>query len=98
MTTATKLTPAQARTYAEITEAPTTTPDKVYCGAFFLANDWSDTTVIDGKTLTVRYNGNRVYGRFNSSTLRVLEAKGLIRVHFDGGSHRSDEIEILAHA
>ena len=91
-----KLTPAQARTYAQITEAPTTTPDKVFCGAFFLADDWSNTMVINGQTITTSYNGNRVYGRFNSSTLRVLEAKGLIRVHFDGGSYRPDEIEVLA--
>lgn len=91
-----KLTPAQARTFAQITEAPTTTPDKVLHGAFFLADDWSDTSVINGHTITVHYNGGRVYGRFNSATLRALEAKGLIRVHFDGASYQCDEIEVLA--
>jgi hypothetical protein len=96
--TTTTLTAAQARTFTQIIEAPTTTPDKVLCGAYFLAEDWSSTMVINGKTITNRWNGNRVYGRFNSATLRTLEAKGLIRVHFDGGSHRPDEIEILAHA
>lgn len=84
----TKLTPAQARTYAQITEAPTSTPDKVLCGAFFLADDFSS-----GAS---RWNGNRVYGPFNTATLKCLELKGLIKVHRFGIGWRKDEIEVLA--
>ena len=80
----TKLTSAQARTYAQITEAPTSTPDKVLCGAFFLADDFSS------------WNGNRVYGSFNTATLKCLESKGLIKVHRFGIGWRCDEIEVLA--
>lgn len=93
---ATKLTPAQARTLAEITDAPTTTPDKVFCGAFFLADDWSNTKTINGRTIATHWNGNRVYGAFNTATLKCLEAKGLIKVHQFGTQWRIDEIEVLA--
>ncbi len=99
---AAKLTPAQARTYAQITEAPPMTPDKVLCGAFFLADDWTSTaTVFDAVRgcdceITLRMNGNRVYGPFNTATLKCLEAKGLIKVHSFGVGHRHDEIEVLA--
>ena len=83
-----KLTPAQARTYAQITEAPTSTPDKVLRGAFFLADDFSSSAS--------RWNGNRVYGPFNTATLKCLESKGLIKVHRFGIGWRDDEIEVLA--
>jgi len=91
-----KLTPAQARTYTQITEAPTSTPDKVLGGAFFLADDFSSTMVINGHTITTRWNGNRVYGPFNTATLKCLESKGLIKVHRFGIAWRNDEIEVLA--
>jgi hypothetical protein len=92
-----KLTPAQARTFAQIIEAEPTTPDKVsgLQGAWRQVEDYSNTSTINGHVITVRYNGNRVYGRFNTATLKSLETKGLIRVHAFGGSYRNDEIEVL---
>ena len=90
-----KLTPAQARTFAEITEAVPTTPDKVFGGAWRQVEDYSDTSMIAGHAITVSYNGNRVYGRFNTATLKNLESRGLIRVHRFGGSYQVDEIEVL---
>ena len=38
---------------------------------------------------------NRVYGTFNTTTLKALEKKGLIKVHFFGGNYGTDIIEIL---
>ena len=90
-----KLTPAQARTFAEIIEAKPNNPSNVLYGAWLQVADYSDTSTINGHTITVSYNGNRVYGRFNTATLKSLEAKGLIRVHRFGGSYQTDEIEIL---
>jgi hypothetical protein len=90
-----KLTPAQARTFAQIIEAEPNTPDKVSWGAWRQVEDYSSTSTINGHTITVSYNGNRVYGAFNTATLKSLEAKGLIRVHRFGGSYRTDEIEVL---
>ena len=40
------------------------------------------------------HTGNRVYGRFNTTTLKALESKGLIKVHKFGGLGL-DDIEIL---
>ena len=91
----TKLTPAQARTFAEIIEAKPNTPSKVLWGAWLQVDDYSNTSTINGHTITVSFNGNRVYGRFNTATLKSLETKGLIKVHRYGGSYRTDEIEIL---
>jgi len=88
---ATKLTPAQQRTFNQILDAKPSTPDKVFCGAWLQVADW--TSVKTGRT----WKGGRVYGSFNTSTLKALEKKGLIRVHFygpTGGS--SDEIEVMA--
>jgi hypothetical protein len=73
-----KLTPAQARTFAEITEAKPITPDK----KMYWWQTWRQA------------DGGRVYGRFNSATLRSLEAKGLIKVHHYGNGG-TDEIEVL---
>jgi hypothetical protein len=92
----TKLTPAQARTFAQIIEAQPNTPDNVIYGAWLQVEDWSRTSTLpDGKTFTSRWNGNRVYGAFNTATLKCLETKGLIKVHHFGGSYRVDEIEVL---
>jgi hypothetical protein len=90
-----KLTPAQARTFAEIIDAKPNTPDKVLSGAWRQVEDFSKTSTINGHTIAVSYNGNRVYGRFNTATLKSLEAKALIKVHKFGGSYSTDEIEIL---
>jgi len=38
---------------------------------------------------------NRVYGTFNTATLKALEKKNLIKVHFFGGNYGTDIIEIL---
>ena len=83
-----KLTKAQARTFAEIIEAKPNTPDKVLCGAWFQVEDFVSP---DNK----RWNGNRVYGPFNTATLKCLESKGLIKVHKFGIEWRNDEIEVL---
>jgi hypothetical protein len=91
----TKLSTAQSRTFTEITEAKPNTPDKVFGGPWRQVEDYSNTSTINGHTITVRYNGNRVYGQFNTSTLKALEKKGVIMVHKFGGSHRCDEIEVL---
>lgn len=85
-----KLTPAQARTFAQIVEAQPNTPDNVICGAWLQVEDW-----VSPKTAH-RWNGNRVYGAFNTATLKCLEAKGLIKVHEFGTEWRNDEIELLA--
>lgn len=86
----TKLTAAQARTYAQITEAQPNTPDKVICGAWLQVEDFVNS--LNAR----RWNGNRVYGSFNTATLKCLEAKGLIKVHQFGIEWRNDEIEVLA--
>ena len=94
---ATKLTPAQARTLAQITEAQPSTPDKVTYGAWLQVDDWSCTIILpNGEPYARLWNGNRVYGTFNTATLKSLEKKGLIRVHRFGGSWMTDEIEVLA--
>lgn len=84
-----KLTPAQARTFAQIVEAQPNTPDKVLCGAWFQVENWVGP--VSGRC----WNGNRVYGSFNTATLKCLEAKGLIKVHQFGIEWRIDEIEVL---
>lgn len=38
---------------------------------------------------------NRVYGVFNTLTLKALERRGLIKVHAFGGAYFSDTIEVL---
>ena len=89
--TATKLTPAQQRTFSQILDAKPSTPDKVIHGAWLQVSDW--TSVKTGHT----WKAGRVYGRFNTSTLKALEKKGLIRVHFYGPTGGScDEIEVMA--
>jgi hypothetical protein len=92
----TKLSPAQARTYAQILEAQPSTPNKVYHGAWLQVEDWTTTyDRADGTTGTILWPGNRVYGAFNTATLKCLEAKGLIKIHRFGGSWQIDEIEVL---
>jgi CTP-dependent riboflavin kinase len=90
--TAPKLTPAQQRTFNQILDAKPSTPDKVICGAWLQVADW--TSVKTGHT----WKGGRVYGSFNTSTLKALEKKGLIRVHGFGTVCTSDIIEVIAPA
>ena len=91
-----KLSAAQARTYSAIVEAQPNTPNRVVAGVWYQAEDFiSRYTRNDGTLSTIIWPGNRVYGAFNTATLKSLEKKGLILVHRFGGSWRSDEIEVL---
>jgi hypothetical protein len=91
-----KLSAAQARTYSELTEAQPSAPNKIHHGAWLQVEEFiSRYTRNDGTPSTIIWPGNRVYGAFNTATLKSLEKKGLIKVHRFGGSWRVDEIEIL---
>ena len=84
------LTKAQELALDSIINHITTTPDRVggYT-PFSPPCDWHSPSV-----KKVWY-ANRVYGKFNTATLKALEKKGLIKIHEIGGRHYADEIEIL---
>jgi hypothetical protein len=91
-----KLSAAQARTYTQIIEAQPSTPNRVHHSAWLQVEDFvSRYTRNDGTPSIIVWPGNRVYGAFNTATLRSLEKKGLILVHRYGGSWMVDEIEVL---
>ena len=69
------------------------TPDKAsQSDVWSPAEDWTQ-EYKSGRSTT--WYANRVYGIFNTATLKTLEKKGLIKVHEFGGAHYSDTIEIL---
>ena len=84
------LTKAQETAWEEIRDHITASPDLVLGGTPFSPPcDWHSPS-----TNTVWY-ANRIYGRFNTATLKVLERKGLIKIHKIGGERLDDIIEIL---
>lgn len=91
-----KLSKAQSETLAKIKNRPICTPD-TFTGdsCFSPPYDWNHK--IHGGSVVSDYTWfkNRVYGRLNTSTLKSLEKKGLIKVHFFGGAYGTDVIEIL---
>jgi len=87
-----KLTPAQQRTFDQILNAKPNTPDNVISGAWLQVSDFTSPGI------NYTWKGGRVYGSFNTATLKVLENKGLIRVHEFGIGWRNDTIEVLAPA
>lgn len=89
------LSKAQQEAWDKIKNFKTLTPDIAYqSDVFSPAEDWTDTVSISGQRGYTWY-ANRVYGKFNTATLKALEKKGLIKVHEFGGAHYSDTIEIL---
>jgi hypothetical protein len=68
--------------------APISTPDKNYGGnPFRVSEDWkSDIT-------DYVWRAGRVYGSWNTSTIKALEKRGLIKIHSIGG-WMSDEVEL----
>lgn len=84
------LTKAQELTLDKIRNHITTTPDRVYGNEPYSPPcDWSSPSI------NKIWYADRVYGKFNTATLKALEKKGLIKVHEFGKQHYSDEIEIL---
>lgn len=85
-----KLTKAQQEAWDKIRNFKTRNPDEAY-----LSDVWSPAQDWTNKSETKTWHANRVYGIFNTATLKALERKGLIKVHHFGGAHFSDTIEIL---
>ena len=92
-----KLTKAQQEAWDRIQNHETLNPDNAYrYNVYSPAEDWTKEFIHNGEVIGEKtWYANRVYGMFNSATLRALEKKGLIKVHEFGGSHYPDEIEIL---
>lgn len=88
-----KLTNAQQLTWDAIKNHQTMNPDEAYqTDVFSPAEDWTQEFESGGSHT---WYANRVYGKFNTATLKALEKRGLIKVHEFGGAHFSDAIEIL---
>lgn len=87
-----KLSEAQQKTWDAIKNFKTMNPDKASHETFSPAEDWTMEFKSGG---THTWYANRVYGTFNTATLKALEKKGLIKVHEFGGAYMSDTIEIL---
>jgi len=88
-----KLSNAQQIAWDKIRNFKTLTPDKAsQSDVWSPAEDWTQ-EYKSGRSTT--WYANRVYGIFNTATLKTLEKKGLIKVHEFGGAHYSDTIEIL---
>lgn len=88
-----KLSKAQRDALDKIRNHEILTPDQAYhYHVFSPPEDWTQ-KYESGNSHT--WYASRVYGRFNTATLKSLEKKGLIKVHRFGGVHMDDEIEIL---
>ena len=83
------LTKAQQIAWDKIRNHETLNPDEVYWQVFSPKVDW-----VSPDTGRIWY-ANKVYGTFNTATLKALEKKGLIKLHEIGGAYGSDTIEIL---
>lgn len=88
------LSKAQQEAWNKIKNFKTLTPDKAnnWSDVFSPAEDWTQEFKSGGSKT---WYANRVYGKFNTATLKALEKKGLIKVHHFGGGAYSDTIEIL---
>ena len=90
-----KLTPAQQIAWNRILNHKTLNPDEAYGGDVYSPEkDWTSHYNSGGSYI---WYANRVYGTFNTATLKALEKKGLIKLHEIGGAYNSDTIEILNH-
>ena len=87
-----KFSKAQQTAWDSIQNHIIETPDKVWNSVFSPPYDYTD-TYESGNSHT--WYANRVYGVFNTATIKCLEKKGLIKIHKIGGSYMTDEIEIL---
>jgi len=87
-----KLTKAQNEAWNKILNHEILNPDEAYSQVYSPPTDYT-VTYDSGSTHT--WYAKFVYGTFNTATLKALEKKGLIKIHFIGGSYNSDIIEIL---
>lgn len=83
------LSKVQFRTLEEIKSAPVETPATAY-GNFKCAADYRSQ-----KTEKV-WKGGLVYGRWNTATLKAIEAAGHIKIHEIGGVSGCDAVEIIS--
>ena len=88
-----KLTNAQKTAWDKILNHETLNPDEAYRHNVYSPEKDFTSHFDSGHSYT--WYANRIYGTFNTATLKALEKKGLIKIHEIGGSYNSDTIEIL---
>ena len=85
-----KLSKAQQEAWDKIQNHIILTPDNAY-----RHHTWSPETDWTSEKTDYTWYANRIYGTFNTATLKALEKNGLIKVHEFGGHYNTDTIEII---
>jgi len=90
-----KLTKAQQEAWDRINNRKIVGPDSHTIGPYGVFQPPEDYTAKYKSGREYTWYANRVYGTFNTATLKALEKKGLVKVHFFGGNYGTDIIEII---
>jgi len=90
-----KLSKAQQEAWDRIQNRQIVGPDSHSVGPYGVFQPPEDYTAKYKNGHEYTWYANRVYGTFNTATLKALEKKNLIKVHFFGGNYGTDIIEIL---
>lgn len=89
------LTKAQTETWGKIRNHVIGTPDCLQPSCFTPNKEYK--AFNDAGENYCTWTPGLIYGGcFSTATLKVLERKGLIKVHFFGGADRDDIVEIMA--
>jgi hypothetical protein len=83
----------QAKVLEEIKNAKVSTPYSDDTRGMFKA--WKCEADWTSERTNYTWKAGRVYGRFNTATIKALEKLGLIKIHEIGGGVMPDTIEII---